>query len=106
MEIQIVETESELQFCNFEKKVFLLNRTTESSLDARVINIQEITESPLPSSHKFPLLMTEILKKYPDFDYEVITQNPDNFSVTNIIYDRKIIGILCYDFIIKIWIFF
>lgn len=95
MEIQIVETESELQFCNFEKKVFLLNRTTESSLDARVINIQEITESPLPSSHKFPLLMTEILKKYPDFDYEVITQNSDNFSVINYVCDRnkiKVVG--------------
>ena len=95
MEIQIVETESELQFCNFEKKVFLLNRTTESSLDARVINILEITESPLPSSHKFPLLMTEILKKYPDFDYEVITQNPDNFSVINYVCDRnkiKVVG--------------
>lgn len=79
--IQIVENESLIPFCNFNKKIFLLNRVTQEELDTRVINISELTESTLPSSVKFPQLMTEIYRLYPEFDYEVLTRNPDNFSL-------------------------
>lgn len=78
--IQIAEDESVIPYCDFSKKIFLLNRVTHEMLDARVINIPELTESTLPSSVKLPQLMTEIYKVYPDFDYEVITWNPEHFS--------------------------
>lgn len=89
MKIQILDNESLIDEADFENcKVWILNRTNENKLDERLINISEITESLQSNVVKFPLLMTEIYKKYcpygiqEDFSYEILTKNKKSFFVT------------------------
>lgn len=82
--IQIIENENFIQFADFNKDVWLLNRTTTKAIDERVINIPEVTESLLPTATKLPKLLTEILNRYGNLDnYEVLTDDIENFAVKN-----------------------
>lgn len=110
--VQILENENFIEKADFENcEVWLLNRTNEEELDERIINIQEITESLSPSAIKFPILLTEIYKKYPTleevdeegmvinaeatFDYEILTDNKENYAIHSYVCDVdkiKIIG--------------
>lgn len=82
--IQILENEKFIPFADFDKDVWLLNRTTTEPIDNRVINISEITESLLPTATKLPNLLTEILIKYGNLDnYEVLTDNIENYAIKN-----------------------
>lgn len=82
--VQIIENEDFIQFADFNKDVWLLNRTNNEDIDNRVVNIAEITESFLPSSQKLPKLLTEILNRYGNLDnYEVLTDDIENFAVKN-----------------------
>ena len=102
MKVQILENESFINNANFENcEVWLLNRTNSEELDERVINISEITESMLPTCIKFPKLFTEISSKYfindiipNDFDYEVITDNRENFAIHNYVCDENKIKVI------------
>lgn len=96
--VQILENENFIKYADFENcEVWLLNRLSTKPLDERVINIQELTETISNSSTKFPLLMSYIDEKHPPiekrdendnlidvevgFDYEVITDNKENYSI-------------------------
>lgn len=82
--VQIIENEDFIQFADFNKDVWLLNRTNNEDIDNRVVNIAEITESFLPSAQKLPKLLTEILNRYGNLDnYEVLTDDIENFAVKN-----------------------
>ncbi len=109
--VQILENENFIEKADFENcEVWLLNRTNEEELDERIINIQEITESLSPSAIKFPMLLTEINNKYPveevldedgelinvesGFDYEILTDNKENFSIHTYVCDEEKIKII------------
>lgn len=82
IKVQIIESEKLEKYADFENcEVWLLNRETGKSLDSRLINISELTESALPSTHKFPQLMTEIFARHPNEDIyedvEVLDVNED-----------------------------
>ena len=65
--IQIIEDETLLKNADLENcEVWLLNRVTDTDLDERVVNISELTESPLPCNHKFPQLFTHICERNPN----------------------------------------
>ena len=65
--IQIVESEELLQYADFDRcEVWLLNRMSREELDARVINVPELSESPLPSSMKLPQLLSILWERYPN----------------------------------------
>lgn len=101
--IQILENESFIQYADFENcEVWLLNRTNEEELDERIVNIAEITESLESSATKFPMLLTEIYKKYPTyeevknnvivkaeatFDYEILSDTIENYSIHSYVCD-------------------
>ena len=104
--IQIVENENLLQYADFDNcEVWLLNRTTEEELDERVINVAEITESLLDTASKFPKLLTEIYNAHPveqelddegniikvtiPFDYEVVTDNMENYAIHSYVCDTS-----------------
>lgn len=97
MKVQILDNESLINEADFENcKVWILNRTNEDKLDERIINVSEITESFLPNNEKFPLLMTEVYRKYcpngvvpEDFSYEILTRNKQSFFVTYCICNEK-----------------
>lgn len=108
--VQILENENFIKYADFENcEVWLLNRTNEEELDERIINIQEITESLSPSAIKFPMLLTEIYKKYPTyeeiendiivnaeatFDYEILTDNKENYAIHSYVCDEEKIKIM------------
>lgn len=80
--VQILENENFIQFADFVNcEVWLLNRTSDCYLDLRIVNIPEITESTLPSVEKLPKLLTEILNKNGNLDYQILTDNPQNFMI-------------------------
>lgn len=104
--IQVVENENLLQYADFVNcEVWLLNRTNNDELDPRIVNIAEVTESLLPSSIKFPQLLTHIYEKHPGittydpegkvidyepgFDYEILTNNKENFSIHAYVCDKE-----------------
>lgn len=104
--VQVVENESFLQYADFDNcEVWLLNRTNEEELDKRIINIPEITESFEPSSLKFPKLLTEIYNVHPvkecfdekgniidvyvTFDYEILTDNMENYAIHSYVCDKE-----------------
>lgn len=104
--VQILEDESYIKYADFDNsEVWLLNKTTEDELDPRIVNVPEVTESLLPSSIKFPQLLTHIYEKHPgvtntdsegnfidytpDFDYEVISSNVENFSTVVYVCDKE-----------------
>lgn len=106
IQIQILEDESYIKYADFDNsEVWLLNRTNNDELDSRIVNIAEVTESLLPSSMKFPQLLTHIYEKYPGvtnydsegnfidyepgFDYEIISSNKENFAVMTYVCDKE-----------------
>ena len=97
MKVQVVENETLLDKADYDTcEVWLLNRTTEDDLDERVVNIPEVTEGFYTTAQKFPLLLTEISKKYftdgimpSDFEYEIITKDKNNYAVTMFICDEQ-----------------
>lgn len=96
IKVQVVENENLLQYADFANcEVWLLNRTNEEPLTDDVINISEITETMSDSASKFPKLLTEIYEKHgTDFDYEVITDNTENFAIHAYTCDYKKIKII------------
>lgn len=101
MKVQIIENESFIDKADFSNDVWLLNRTTEEELDERIVNISEITESLEPSYTKLPMLMTEIGNRYftddmiPEgFEYEVITDNRENFAIKSYVCDESAIKVI------------
>ena len=104
MKIQILENENFIKNADFENcEVWLLNRTNEEELDERIINISELTESLEPSALKLPRLLTAIYEKYPTiesfnedgelvnvepgFDYEILTDNKENYAIHTYVCD-------------------
>lgn len=102
--VQILENENFIEKADFENcEVWLLNRTNEEELDERIINIQELTESLEPSALKLPKLLTAIYEKYPTiesfnedgelinvepgFDYEILTNNKENYAIHTYVCD-------------------
>ena len=80
--IKIIENEKFIDFADLEhEEVWLLNRTNEQWIDDRVVNISEITESPLPIVEKLPKLLTEILKEKGIVDYKIITDDMSNYMI-------------------------
>lgn len=80
----ILENEKFRQFVDLnstDNEVWLLNRTSDCYLDERIVNIPEITESTLPTVEKLPKLLTEILKKHGNLDYQILTDNPKNYMI-------------------------
>ena len=80
--VQIIESEKLEKYADLENcEVWLLNRETGKSLDSRLINISELTESAMPSTHKLPQLMTEIFNRHPNEDVygdvEILDMNED-----------------------------
>ena len=102
MKIQILENESFIKNADFENcEVWLLNRTNEEEIDARIINIPEIAESLEPSVIKFPQLFTEISNKYflagiipDDFEYEILTNDIEKYAVHTYVCDVRNIRII------------
>lgn len=114
--VQVVENESFLQYADFDNcEVWLLNRTNEEKLDKRIINIPEITEGFEPSSLKFPKLLTEIYNVHPvkecfdekgniidvyvTFDYEILTDNMENYAIHSYVCDTdkiKVVQLINY----------
>ena len=94
--VQIIENENFIKFADFSKVIWLLNRVSSEPLDDRVINIPEITESLLPNSLKFPKLMTEILRKYGEIDYEILTNDLEKFSIKNYVCNVRNVRICNY----------
>ena len=109
--IQIVETEELLQYTDFDRcEVWLLNRMSREELDARVINIQELTESPLPSSMKLPQLLSMLWERHPNreltneqgeiidsvmtFAYEALAKDKENFAVKSYVCQEECITFL------------
>ena len=109
--IQIVETEELLQYADFDRcEVWLRNRISREELDARVINVPELSESPLPSSMKLPQLLSLLWKHYPNreltdeqgeiiesvmtFSYEVLTKDKENFAVKSYVCQEECITVL------------
>ena len=109
--IQIVETEELLQYADFDRcEVRLLNRMSREELDARLINVPELTESPLPSSMKLPQLLSILWERYPNreltdeqgeiiesvmtFSYEVLTKDKENFAVKSYVCQEECITVL------------
>lgn len=109
--VQVVENENLLPYADFDNcEVWLLNRTTEEELDERVINVAEITESLLDTASKFPKLLTEIYNAHPaeqelddegniikvtiPFDYEVVTDNMENYAIHSYVCDTSKIKVL------------
>ena len=106
VKVQILEDESYIKYADFDNsEVWLLNRTNNDELDPRIVNIAEVTESLLPSSIKFPQLLTHIYEKHPgittydpegkvidyepDFDYEIISSNKENFTAMIYVCDKE-----------------
>lgn len=104
--IQILENEKFIEYADFDNaEIWLLNRSSDEELDERIINIQELTESMLPDSHKFPQLLTYIYERHPDitetdeegnvmivepsFDYEILSDNIENFAIHSYTCDIK-----------------
>lgn len=80
--IKIIENENFIDFVDLEhEEVWLLNRTKNNWLDERVVNVSEITESPLPIVEKLPKLLTEILKAKGKIDYKIITNDMSNYMI-------------------------
>lgn len=109
--VQILENENFIEKADFENyEVWLLNRTNEEEIDERIINISELTESLEPSALKFPKLLTAINEKYPmiesfnddgelinvepGFDYEILTDNKENYSIHTYVCDVDKIKII------------
>lgn len=109
--VQVVENENLLQYADFNNcEVWLLNKTTEEEIDERIINISELTESLEPSALKLPRLLTSIYEKYPTiesfnedgelinvepgFDYEILTDNKENYSIHTYVCDVDKIKIM------------
>ena len=109
--IQVVENENLLQYADFENyEVWLLNRTTDNEIDERIINIPELTESLGPSVLKLPRLLTSIYEKYPPiesfnedgelvniepgFDYEILTDNKENYAIHTYVCDADKIKVM------------
>ena len=109
--IQIVESEELLQYADFDRcEVWLLNRISREELDARVINVPELSESPLPSSMKLPQLLSILWERYPNreltneqgeiiesvmtFSYEVLTKDKENFAVKSYVCQEECITVL------------
>ena len=109
--VQILENENFIEKADFENcEVWLLNRTNEEELDERIINIPELTESLEPSALKLPKLFTAIYEKYPTiesfnedgelinvepgFDYEILTDNKENYSIHTYVCDVDKIKIM------------
>lgn len=67
MKIQIIEDETLQDKADFDNaEVWLLSkRQADSNIDSRINMIQELADSELPSSHKFPQLMTELYNRNP-----------------------------------------
>ena len=51
-----------------------------------IIDIPEITESPLPNSEKFKELISEINRRH-SFEYKVLTNDKEQYAVKNFICD-------------------
>lgn len=80
--VKIIENENFIDFVDLEhEEIWLLNRTNDKWLDERVVNIPEITQSPLPIVEKLPKLLTEILKTKGKVDYKIITNNINNYMI-------------------------
>lgn len=111
VKVQIIEDESYIKYADFDNsEVWLLNRTNNDELDPRIVNIAEVTESLLPSSIKFPKLLTHIYEKHPveqeldgegniikvtiPFDYEVVTDNMENYAIHSYVCDTSKIKVL------------
>lgn len=67
LRIQIIEDETLQDKADFDNaEVWLLSkRQADSNIDSRINMIQELADSELPSSHKFPQLMTELYNRNP-----------------------------------------
>lgn len=104
--VQILENEQFIDNADFGNcEVWLLTRSTENELDERIINIPEITESLLDSASKFPKLLTAIYEAHPleyefdeegniinatmTFDYEVVTDNMENYAIHSYVCDTS-----------------
>lgn len=80
--IKIIENENFIDYVDLDHEdVWLLNRINDQWLDDRVVNIPEITESPLPIVEKLPKLLTEILKVKGIVDYKIITDDVSNYMI-------------------------
>lgn len=99
--VQILENEKFLPFADFEKnEIWLLNRTLTGYLDLRIINIPEITESSISIAEKLPKVLTKILEKHGKLDYQIVTDNPENYKIYSYIceYDKfNIKELITYD---------
>ena len=99
--VQILENENFLPFADFENnEIWLLNRTLTGYLDLRIINIPEITESSISIAEKLPKVLTKILEKHGKLDYQIVTDNPENYKIFSYIceYDKfKIKELITYD---------
>lgn len=80
--IKIIENENFIDYVDLEhEEVWLLNRTNDKWIDERIVNISEITQSPLPIVEKLPKLLTEILKAKGNVDYKIITDDMSNYMI-------------------------
>ena len=116
VKVQIIEDESYIEYADFDNsEVWLLNRRNNDELDPRIVNIAEVTESLLPSSMKFPQLLTHIYEKHPgittydsegkvidyepDFDYEILTDDMENYAIHSYVCDTakiKVVQLINY----------
>ena len=109
--IQIIEDEDLLQYADLNTgEVWLLNRTTSTPLDLRIVNEQELTESHLPSVMKLPRLLGIIWERHPNevirnekgevigsemiFSYEVITKDRDRFMIRSYVCPEECIKVI------------
>ncbi len=94
-QVQVIENEDFIPKADFSKEVYLLNlKGSGNNLDKRVHIHNELAESFLPSSEKFPQLLTLILKEHNCFDYEIITDKAENYSFTAWVCDREKIKVV------------
>lgn len=78
VKVQILEDETLQEFADFENaEVWLLSlRTQNVDHDSRLVVIDNVAMSELPSSHKIPLLMTEIFERHPNIIIKEIVKVP------------------------------
>lgn len=102
MKYQFIENENFIKNADFENcKVYLMNKTnSEIELPSDLI-VNEVSESFAPDSNKFPLMLTfanndflENGSETDTFEYEIITDNSDNYSFKAFVCDIQNITVI------------
>ena len=102
MKYQFIENENFIGKADFEKcKVFLMNKTQDNYDYPTELIVNEVSESFAPDSKKFPLMLTfanndflENCSETEPFEYEIITDNSDNYSFKAFVCDIQNITVI------------